>query len=240
MKIAGVAMLAAGVIVASTLLSGCDRSPRQAVSPAPEQARPLPKALPTAAQGGDDPYAGVTAMAQRVAVLGLLNKRNGLVREVTLTPGESIRIGRAVVRLRACERTAQWESPQEVGAFVQLLTLDHRSDRWRSTFSGWLFRERPDRNVVQHPIYDVFIKSCAMQWPGEVAISDTAAAPGGGTGAAPNSRSSADQSPTAPVAPPTPDATGQPAGPATAPLLQSPPAPPRGSAEPGAGADTAQ
>src|SRR3546814_15529776 len=33
-------------------------------------------------------------------------------------------------------------------------------------FSGWLFKERPDRNVIEHPIYDVFVKSCAMTYPG--------------------------------------------------------------------------
>ena len=25
--------------------------------------------------------------------------------------------------------------------------------------------DRPDRNVVQHPIYDVWVRSCAMEWP---------------------------------------------------------------------------
>src|SRR3546814_8631737 len=59
-------------------------------------------------------------MAERVAVLGLLNKRNGLVRELEMKPGESARVGRAIVRLRACEQTAPWEDPPETGAFVQL------------------------------------------------------------------------------------------------------------------------
>ena len=107
---------------------------------------------------------GGTPMAQRVAVLGLLNKRNGETREVRLKPGQATRMGDVVLRLRACEQTAPWEQDQLTGSFVQ---LDVRgSDRhWRRAFSGWLFKERPGLNVVQHPVYDVWTKSCAMTFP---------------------------------------------------------------------------
>src|SRR3546814_1468574 len=65
-------------------------------------------------------------MAERIAVVGLLNKRNGLVRELEMKPGESVRVGRAIVRMRACEMTAPWEDPPETGAFVQLTVQDQR------------------------------------------------------------------------------------------------------------------
>lgn len=108
---------------------------------------------------------GATPMAERVAVIGLLNKRNGLTRDLKMKPGQALRSGDAIVRLRACEATAPWEQQKEVGAFVQLDVRSPRDDKWRRTFSGWLFRERPERNVVQHPIYDVWVKSCEMVWP---------------------------------------------------------------------------
>ena len=34
-------------------------------------------------------------------------------------------------------------------------------------FSGWLFKNSPSLNVVEHPIYDVWVKDCAMSFPGE-------------------------------------------------------------------------
>lgn len=134
---------------------------------------------------------GGTPMAQRVAVVGLLNKRNGVSRDVTLKPGQAVRVGDAIVRLRACEQTAPWEQDQLTGSFVQ---LDVRGgDRhWRRAFSGWLFKERPALNVVQHPIYDVWTKSCTMSWP--ATGPDTQSLGGGGEGA---SRSSAKKSPAA-------------------------------------------
>jgi hypothetical protein len=47
---------------------------------------------------------GVTPMADRVAVIGLLNKRNGIVRDLTMRPGQAVRVKDAIVRLLACER----------------------------------------------------------------------------------------------------------------------------------------
>lgn len=118
--------------------------------------------------------AGTTPMADRVAVIGLLNKRNGSTRELTLKPGHAVRVGDAVVRLLACEQTAPWEQDHYTGAFVQLDVLGPSSEKsgmdnrgaWRRVFSGWLYKERPALNVVLHPIYDVWPKSCAMTFPG--------------------------------------------------------------------------
>ena len=121
--------------------------------------------IPISTMGSRD--AGATPMKDRVAVIGLLNKRNGLTRDLTMKPGDALRVGDAIVRLRACEATAPWEEAKETGAFVQLDVRQPRKEEWRRAFSGWLFRERPDRNVVEHPVYDVWVKSCAMKWPDE-------------------------------------------------------------------------
>lgn len=148
-----------------------------------------------------DPMAGSTPMAERVAVIGLLNKRNGVSRDLTLKPGQAIRVGEVIVRLRACEETAPWEQEHYTGAFVQL-DVQQPDKTWRRAFSGWLFKERPSLNVVQHPIYDVWTKSCKMSFP--TGGSDSVAAPGTDAGG----RSSAKKS--APVAAP----SGEPTTPA--------------------------
>ena len=145
-----------------------------------------------------------TPMAERIAVLGLLNKRNGQTRDIELKPGEAIRLGKVVVRLRACEKTAPWENYPDEGAFVQLLVNERppgttEAARWRSVFSGWLFKENPAANVVEHPIYDVWVKSCKMSFPGEEApLERKSAEPAPAAAAAPEAStpSSAPQSPT--------------------------------------------
>ena len=111
-----------------------------------------------------DAEQGATPMADRVAVLGVLNKRNGESRDVTLKPGQAVRVGDAVIRLRACDTTAPWEPQQLTGAFVQL-DVQQFDKSWRRVFSGWLYKEQPALNVVQNPIYDVWPKSCKMSRP---------------------------------------------------------------------------
>ncbi len=109
-----------------------------------------------------------TPMAERVATIGLLNKRNNLSQDLELKPGEQQRVGDVIVRLRACERTAPWEFEKDEGAFVQVLVRERGSESdFHRIFSGWLFKNKPSINVVEHPIYDVWVKSCAMEFPGE-------------------------------------------------------------------------
>lgn len=153
----------------------------------------------------------VTPMADRVATIAFLNKRNGETRDLEMKPGESRRIGDAIVRLSACERTAPWEPVPETGAFVQLL-VQFRETRssdpvWKRVFSGWLFKESPSLNVVEHPIYDVWVKNCAMEFPGEEApVGDDGKSASGPTAPAPanpaNPATSPDSAPApAPAAP---------------------------------------
>lgn len=190
--------LAAGVLMLALALAGWfgyralrpadERAPAlvtQDLSPdSPGQA----ETIETVESGAVALPTGGTPMAKRVAVVGLLNKRNGVSRDITLKPGRAVRVGDAIIRLRACEQTAPWEQDKLTGSFVQ---LDVRGSdrRWRRTFSGWLFKERPGLNVVQHPIYDVWTKSCTMSWP--ATGPDTTSLGGSDAG----SRSSAKKSP---------------------------------------------
>ena len=149
----------------------------------------------TIAADGSTVDAAATPMNEREAVLGILNKRNGVAREFKLKPGQAARIDDVIVRLRACDRTAPWEADQLTGAFVQVdvMQLDKS---WHRVFSGWLYKERPALNVVQHPIYDVWPKSCAMTF--KDSGPDTVAAPTGGAG---SGESSAKKSPSTKGAP---------------------------------------
>ena len=149
---------------------------------------------------------GVTPMAERVAVIGLLNKRNGIVRDLTLKPGQAIRAKDVVVRLRACETTAPWEREKLTGAFLQV-DVQRPDENWNRVFSGWVYKESPSLNVVEHPVYDVWPKSCAMSFPAGPAApaapsassrASRAANSGGGNAAEPAAPPPAD-TPAAPV-----------------------------------------
>ena len=108
-----------------------------------------------------------TPLSERVATIGLLNKRNNVSQDLELRPGETVEEGPVIVRLDTCERTAPYEFPQETGAFLQLDILERGQSEHTRVFSGWLFKENPSLNVVEHPVYDVWIKECAMSFPGD-------------------------------------------------------------------------
>lgn len=192
----------AAVIVLPLLLAACD------YFAAPEAERvkvPLGEATPAAAASAT-PAAnayGATPMNERVAVLGLLNKRNNVSEEIKLKPGESREIGPVIVSVSACERTAPWEMPQQTGAFVQVDIRGRGEPQHRRVFSGWMFLESPSLNVVEHPVYDVWVKDCTMRFPGE----EGPAAPSPEASGKPAARPSATPAPApAPAATPAPDA----------------------------------
>ena len=114
-----------------------------------------------------------TPNEDRVATLGLLNKRNNLTQDIVLKTGELRKVGNVTVKLESCERTLPWENVKETGAFVQVSVLERtgssKNPVWHEVFSGWLFKNSPSVNVVEHPVYDVWVKDCAMNFPGEEA-----------------------------------------------------------------------
>lgn len=146
----------AAPLLLALALGACGRGSQQQTQSA---TRPAAQAPATAAGQG-----GVTPMVQRVAVLGILNKRNGIVKDVSLHPGQSVRWKDVLVRLRACETTPPWEQEKLTGAFVQV-DVQKPDKSWNRAFSGWLYKESPSLNVVEHPIYDVWPKSCEMTYP---------------------------------------------------------------------------
>lgn len=199
------ALAPVGLILLPLLLTACSGGSDDAQPAATD----IPKAVAdqAAAPVVESEYG--TPVKDRVATLGLLNKRNNLTQDLVMKPGESRRVGNVIVRLASCERTLPWESPPETGAFVQVF-IEERANadqplQWRKVFSGWLFKNSPSLNVVEHPVYDVWVKDCAMKFPGEeedpaaaaaaAAAASSAAKPSGSATPAP--KPSASPSPTA-------------------------------------------
>jgi hypothetical protein len=198
-----------GLAVALATLGGAAIALQNETSAPVSTAAPKPKPSPseTPVVTGKE-----TPMAERVAVIGLLNKRNGISRDLTMKPGQAFRVGDVIVRLRACETTAPWEVQKLTGAFLQL-DVQGIDKQWRRVFSGWLYKESPSLNVVEHPIYDVWPKSCAMTHP-EIGPATTRVSGGSAAGgSAPAKRSSAPNSAPAAAPAPSPTASASPSNP---------------------------
>ena len=154
--------------IAVLALAACGDSetdaPAQSVTvPIDEAPSPGDATAATPAETATD----ATPMAERVATIGLLNKRNNVTKDFEMKPGETVEDGAVMIKFDACETTAPYEFPQETGAFVQVFVRERGETERRRVHSGWLFKENPSLNVVEHPIYDVWVKDCAMSFPGD-------------------------------------------------------------------------
>jgi hypothetical protein len=195
--------------MALAALAGCKRDTGDE---AEATATEVPKAMATTPVGLSAVESRFgTPVKDRVATIGLLNKRNNLSQDLIMKSGESRRVGNVIVRVATCERTLPWESPPEVGGFVQVFVEERARTTdpltWHKVFSGWLFKNSPSLNVVEHPIYDVWVKDCAMKFPGEEedpsAAASSAAKPWGKPSAGASAAAGPSPSP-APSAAPTP------------------------------------
>lgn len=124
---------------------------------------PAPAAAPPPAKPAVPRVTAVTPVKERVLVVGVLAKRTGQTRFLTLKPGQYIDFAGIRITARTCESTPPWEWPKLDGAFLQ---VDERlAGQSKRVFSGWLYAQSPSLNVMQHPRYDVWLKSCTMRFP---------------------------------------------------------------------------
>jgi len=155
-------------LLAAFALTACGDEPAEPEAASTEVPQELQEDAPAPVESSEQ-IEGATAMEERVATLGLLNKRNNISQDLEMKPGESRRIGDVIIRLSACERRPPWDMQPETAAFVQVL-VEGKGDNageWSKIHSGWLFQRSPSVNVVEHPVYDVWVKDCAMTYPGE-------------------------------------------------------------------------
>lgn len=230
---------AAALLLAASPLPAQEAAPE---APAPAAPEPAPKAAPVkaAAPAGAatntsrqakapqakatqattvqaaTPRAGAAAVPlnERVAVIGVLDKRLGSSGEFTLKPGQDFRFGQISGVLRSCETTQPYERRQSA-AFVQVTETPRAMGAAKPAapklvFSGWLFAESPSLNPFAHPVYDVWLKSCTMRFPdGPKAPASPAGNRTSGARKSGAARPAAEAAPGAPPAPPAPAAAPQ-------------------------------
>lgn len=172
---AALALLAAAAPAPAPAEKGAEKAAEKAVEKAPAKAKAAPKAAPAKAESSTTVTPATPAPAappkgtNPVAVIGVLDKRQGTSAQFTLKPGERFQFGRLSGIMRTCDRTQPYEV-QQSAAFVQVIdqppTLRGRpAPKAVVAFSGWLFAESPSLNPFVHPVYDVWLKSCTMQFP---------------------------------------------------------------------------
>ncbi len=148
-------MILVAMVLAATLVAAA--APEPVAEPVPVASTPQPVRIARPVT------AVVTPNAERVVTIAALDKRTGETRDFVGRPGQYFDFGQMHVTVRTCETTPPVEQ-KLTGAF---LLIDERAEQrqLKRIYAGWMFAESPSLNPLEHPRYDIWVKSCVMRFP---------------------------------------------------------------------------
>jgi hypothetical protein len=103
--------------------------------------------------------AGAERLENQSAVFSALDKVTARISVLEVPLNQTVRFGSLKVTPRVCYSRPPTEPPKTT-TFVEVdeVQLDGTEKR---VFSGWMFAESPGLNAVEHPVFDVWLTSCA-------------------------------------------------------------------------------
>jgi hypothetical protein len=104
----------------------------------------------------------VNAAPYPSAVFGGLDKITARVSKFTAVKDQPTIFGALELTVRACDMRPPEETPQ-TAAYVEIRQVneDDNSVDPMPIFKGWIFAESPGLNGLEHPVYDVWLKTCS-------------------------------------------------------------------------------
>lgn len=111
--------------------------------------------------GLHEPASAQEKIANPIAVFSGLDKITGRITTFDVYINETVQFGALQLTPRVCYTRPDTEAPK-TDTFVEVdeITLDRKI---RKIFSGWMFADSPGLNAVEHPVYDVWLKSCKQK-----------------------------------------------------------------------------
>jgi hypothetical protein len=99
------------------------------------------------------------SIANKTVVLQGLDKVTARINSFKVEVGKTAHLGSLAITPRACFSSTPTEPP-ESAAFLQIVEADAQ-EQPKTVFSGWMFASSPALSALEHPIYDVWVLSCA-------------------------------------------------------------------------------
>lgn len=89
-----------------------------------------------------------------LATVRIMNKDAGKVQEVKITVGQEFQFEKMFINVRSCKQTDPFQA-EDFFVFMEISERDKGQ-----IFSGWMSRNEPGQNPLQHPDYDVWLVKC--------------------------------------------------------------------------------
>ena len=153
-KTAATAVLALAAFFAGGTLGAVAQQGQPAQEQQPQQEGQPPEdaeTTPAAPQRISNPIAEFTGV----------DKITGRIITFDVYINETVQFGALQVTPRVCYSRPATEEPK-TDSFVEVdeITLDRKI---RRIFTGYMFAQSPGLNAIEHPVYDVWLKSCKQE-----------------------------------------------------------------------------
>lgn len=94
-----------------------------------------------------------------VAVLQALDKVTARVSRIQIPVGKTYKFGQIAITIETCRVRPPTMTPESV-AFLEINEYQN-GQKAQQVFSGWMFASSPALSALEHPVYDVWVLSCA-------------------------------------------------------------------------------
>ena len=91
---------------------------------------------------------------RNAAVVKIMNKDAGKVQQVVIPVNQEVQFEKIFVNVRSCKQTDPFQA-EDFFAFLEISERDKGQ-----IFGGWMSRNEPGQNPLQHPDYDVWLVKC--------------------------------------------------------------------------------
>lgn len=88
------------------------------------------------------------------AIVRIMNKDAGKVQEISIPVGDEVQFEKMFINVRTCKQTDPFQA-EDFFAFLEISERDKGQ-----VFGGWMSRNEPGQNPLQHPDYDVWLVKC--------------------------------------------------------------------------------
>ncbi len=89
-----------------------------------------------------------------VAVVRVLDKDAGKVRELAIRVGDEVQFEKLFINVRSCKQTDPFQA-EDFFAFVEIA-----ENGQGQIYGNWMGRNEPGKNPLQHADYDVWLVKC--------------------------------------------------------------------------------
>jgi hypothetical protein len=105
--------------------------------------------------------AAAERISNPIAEFSGLDKITGRITTFDVYMNETVQFGALQVTPRVCYSRTDDEAPK-TDSFIEVdeITLNRKIQR---IFSGWVFKDSPGLNAVEHPVYDIWLKDCKQK-----------------------------------------------------------------------------